>query len=170
MYRQQNHQRQARPWADSNHRSPVYKTGALTTMLQSHVTEVSSTFTDTAMVKKPKGPMRIKTMQNVSTAKSSKRSEPWADSNHRSPVYKTGALTTMLQSHVTDVSRSTFTDTIMVKNPKEPMRIKSMQNVPRAKNSNITGHWADSNHRSPVFKTRTITTILESRFKERRQK
>ena len=28
-----------RPWADSNHRYPVYKTGALTTMLQSHVTE-----------------------------------------------------------------------------------------------------------------------------------
>ena len=38
--------------------------------------EVSrSTFTDTVMVKKPKGPMRIKTMQNVSTAKSSKTSE-----------------------------------------------------------------------------------------------
>ena len=65
-------------------------------------------------------------------------SRPWADSNHRSPVYKTGALTTMLQSHVTEVSRSTFTDTVMVKKPKEPMRIKSMQNVPRAKNSKIT--------------------------------
>ena len=26
-----------RPWADSNHRSPVYKTGALTAMLQSHI-------------------------------------------------------------------------------------------------------------------------------------
>ena len=38
MYRQQNYQRRARPWADSNHRSPVYKTGALTAMLQSHVT------------------------------------------------------------------------------------------------------------------------------------
>ena len=38
MYRQQNHQRQSRPWADSNHRSPVYETGALTTMLQSQVT------------------------------------------------------------------------------------------------------------------------------------
>ena len=76
MYRQQNHQRRAKTWADSNHRSPVYKTGAITTMLQSHVTDVSrSTFTDTVMVKKPKGPMRIKTMQNVSTAKSSKTSE-----------------------------------------------------------------------------------------------
>ena len=39
MYRQQNHQRQSRPWADLNHRSPVYKTGAVTTMLQSQVTE-----------------------------------------------------------------------------------------------------------------------------------
>ena len=38
MYRQQNYQRRARPLADSNHRSPVYKTGALTAMLQSHVT------------------------------------------------------------------------------------------------------------------------------------
>ena len=75
MYRQQNHQREARPWADSNHRSPVYKTGALTTMLQSHVTEVSSTFTDTAMVKKPKEPMRIKSMQNVPRAKNSKITE-----------------------------------------------------------------------------------------------
>ena len=64
-------------------------------------------------------------------------SRTWADSNHRSPVYKTGALTTMLQSHVTEVS-STFTDTAMVKKPKEPMRIKSTQNVPRAKNSKIT--------------------------------
>ena len=44
----------------------------------------------------------------------------------------------MLQSHVTEVSISTFTDTAMVKKPKEPMRIKSMQNVPRAKNSKIT--------------------------------
>ena len=76
MYRQQNHQREARPWADSNHRSPVYKTGALTTMLQSHVTDVSrSTFTDTVMVKKPKEPMRIKSMQNVPGAKYSKITE-----------------------------------------------------------------------------------------------
>ena len=76
MYRQQNHQRQARPWADSNHRSPVYKTGSLTTMLQSHVTEVSrSTFTDTVMVKKPKELMRIKSMQNVPGAKNSKITE-----------------------------------------------------------------------------------------------
>ena len=44
----------------------------------------------------------------------------------------------MLQSHVTEVSRSTFTDTVMVKKPKEPMRIESMQNLPRAKNSKIT--------------------------------
>ena len=28
-------QKVVRPWADSNHRSPVYKTGALTAMLQS---------------------------------------------------------------------------------------------------------------------------------------
>ena len=51
------------------------------------------------------------------------------------------------------------------------MTIKSMQNVPRAKKfKDNRGHWADSNHRSPVFKTRTITTMLESRIKERRQK
>ena len=76
MYRQQNHQRQARPWADSNHRSPVYKTGALNTMLHSHVTEVSrSTFTDRVIVKKPKEPMRIKSMQNVPRAKHSKITE-----------------------------------------------------------------------------------------------
>ena len=75
MYRQQNHQRQARPWADSNHRSPFYKTGALITMLQSHVTEVSSTFTDTAMVKNPKEPMGIKSTQNVPRAKNSKITE-----------------------------------------------------------------------------------------------
>ena len=36
-----------------------------------------------------------------------------------------------------EVSRSTFTDTVMVKKPKEPMTIKSMQNVPRAKYSKI---------------------------------
>ena len=76
MYRQQNHQRQARPWADSNHRFPVYKTGALNTMLQSHVTEVSrSSFTDRVIVKKPKEPMRIKSMQNVPRAKNSKITE-----------------------------------------------------------------------------------------------
>ena len=76
MYRQQNHQRQARPWADSNHRSPVYKTGALTTMPQSHVTEVSSsTLPVMVMVKKPKQPMTIKSMQNVPRAKYAKITE-----------------------------------------------------------------------------------------------
>ena len=76
MYRKQNHRRQARPWADSNHQSPVYKTGALTTMLQSHVTEVSSsTLPDMIMVKKPKEPMTIKSMQNVPRAKYSKITE-----------------------------------------------------------------------------------------------
>ena len=35
----QNHLQGSRPWADSNHRSPVYETGALTTMLQSHATQ-----------------------------------------------------------------------------------------------------------------------------------
>ena len=76
MYRQQNHQRQARPWADSNHRSPVYKTGALTTMLQTHITEVSSsTLTDMVMVKQPKEPMTIKSMQKVPRAKYSKITE-----------------------------------------------------------------------------------------------
>ena len=45
--------------------------------------------------------MRIKTMQNVSTAKSSKQARPWADSNNRSPIYETSALTSMLQSHAT---------------------------------------------------------------------
>ena len=99
-----------------------------------------------------------------------RQARPWADPNHRSPVYKTGALTTMLQSHVTEVSRSTFTDTVMVKKPKEPMRIKSTECTESKKFKDNRGHWADSNHRSPVFKTRTITTILESCIKERRQK
>ena len=118
MYRQQNHQRRARPWADSNHRSPVHKTGALTTMLRSDVTEVSrSTFTDTVMVKKPKGPMRIRLCRMYRQQNHQRRARPSADSNHQSPFYKTGALTTMLQSHVTEVSRSTFTDTVMVKKP-----------------------------------------------------
>ena len=45
--------------------------------------------------------MRIKTMQNVSTAKSSKQARPWADSNHRSPIYETSALKSMLQSVAT---------------------------------------------------------------------
>ena len=72
-YRLQKHLQGSRPWADSNHRSPVYATGALTTMLHREVSR--NTFTDRVMVKKPKGPMRIKTMQNVSTAKSSKTSE-----------------------------------------------------------------------------------------------
>ena len=98
-------------------------------------------------------------------------SRPWADSNHRSPVYETGALNTMLQSHVTEVSRSTLTDRVIVKKPKEPMRIKSMQNVPRAKQfKDNRGHWADPNHRSPVYKTKRTTIMLESRNKERKQK
>ena len=44
----------------------------------------------------------------------------------------------MLQSHVTEVSSSTLPDMVMVKKPKQPMTIKSMQNVPRAKYSKIT--------------------------------
>ena len=32
------------------------------------------------------------------------------------------------------------------------------------------GHRTDSNHRSPAYKTRGITTMLESRMKERKQK
>ena len=67
-----------------------------------------------------------------------RRARPWADSNNRSPGYKTGALTAMLQSQVTDVSSSTLPDKVMVKKPKEPVTTKSMQNVPRAKYSNIT--------------------------------
>ena len=76
MYRQQNDQRQARLWADSNHLSPVYKTGALTTMLQSHVTELSSsTLPDMITDKKPKEPKTINSMQNVPRAKYSKITE-----------------------------------------------------------------------------------------------
>ena len=32
------------------------------------------------------------------------------------------------------------------------------------------GHQADSNHRSPAYETRGITTMLESRVKERKEK
>ena len=53
------------------------------------------------------------------------------------------------------------------------MRVKSMQNVPRAKNSKITeaiGRNHKPNHRSPIYKTKRTTTMLESRNKERKQK
>ena len=76
MYRQQHHQRQARPWAYSNHRSPVYKNSALTSMLQSHVTEsYQALHCLIVTVKKPKEPMTIKSMQNVPRAKYSKITE-----------------------------------------------------------------------------------------------
>ena len=38
-HRSQNHFQGRMPWADSNHRSPVYETGALPTMLQTHATQ-----------------------------------------------------------------------------------------------------------------------------------
>ena len=96
MYRQQNHQRQARPWADSNHQSPVYKTGALTTTLQSHVTEVSrSTFTDTVLVKKTKRANEDKVYAECTESKKFKdKRGHWADSNHRFHVFKTRTITT----------------------------------------------------------------------------
>ena len=68
----------------------------------------------------------------------------------------------MLQSYVTDVSRSTFTDTVMVKKTKRANEDKVYAECTESKKfKDNRGHWADSNHRSPVFKTRTITTILE---------
>ena len=100
-----------------------------------------------------------------------RQARPWADSNHRSPVYKTGALTTTLQSHVTEVSRSTFTDTVLVKKTKRANEDKVYAKCTESKKfKDNRGHWADSNHRFPVFKTRTITTMLESRIRERRQR
>ena len=99
-----------------------------------------------------------------------REARPWTDSNHRSPVYKTGALTTMLQSHVTDVSRSTFTDSYGQKTKRANEDKVYAECTESKKFKDNRGHWADLNHRSPVFSTRTITTMLESRIKERRQK
>ena len=83
--------------------------------------------------------MRIKTMQNVSTAKSSKTSEALGGFEPQISCLQDRRITTMLQSRVTEVSSSsTLRDMVMVKKPKEPMTIKSMQNVPRAKYSKIT--------------------------------
>ena len=100
-----------------------------------------------------------------------RQARPWADSNHRSPVYKTGALTTTLQSHVTEVSRSTFTDTVLVKKTKRANEDKVYAECTESKKfKDNRGHWADPNHRSPVYKTKRTTTMLESRNKERKQK
>ena len=83
--------------------------------------------------------MRIKTMQNVSTAKSSKTSEALGIfdppisclQDRRINPYTTEPCNR-------EVSSSTLPDMVMVKKPKEPMTIKSMQNVPRAKYSKVT--------------------------------
>ena len=48
-YRSQNHFQERMPRADSNHRSPVYETGALPTML--HREESRGTSIDTFMIK-----------------------------------------------------------------------------------------------------------------------
>ena len=82
--------------------------------------------------------MRIKTIQNLSTAKSSKTSE--ALGIFEPPI---ACLQDRRINHYTtepcnrEVSSSTLPDMVMVKKPKEPMTIKSMQNVPRAKYSKI---------------------------------
>ena len=69
-----------------------------------------------------------------------------------------------------EVSRSPFTDTINVKKTKRFNEDKDYAECTESKKfKDNRGHWADSNHRSPVFKTRTKTTMLESRIKERRQ-
>ena len=89
-------------------------------MLQSHVTEVSSsTLPDMVMVKKPKEPKTIKSMQNVPRAKSSKTSEALGGFEPPISCLQDRRITTMLQSHVTEVtSSSTLRDMVMVKKPK----------------------------------------------------
>ena len=77
-------------------------------------------------------------MQNVSTAESSKTSE--ALSIFEPPI---SCLQDRRNNHYTtepcnrEVSSNTLPYMVMVKKPKEPMTIKSMQNVPRAKYSKI---------------------------------
>ena len=99
-----------------------------------------------------------------------RQARPWAYSNHRSPVYKTGALTTILQSHVTELSSNTLPYMVMVKKPKETMTIKSMHNVPRAKNSKIIEALGGFEPPISCLQDKRITTMLESRNKERKQK
>ena len=78
-------------------------------------------------------------MQNVSTAKSSKPSE--AVGGFEPPI--SCLQDRRINRYATEpcnreVSSSTLPDKVMVKKPKEPMTIKYMQNVPRAKYSKIT--------------------------------
>ena len=78
-------------------------------------------------------------MQNVSTAKLSKTSE--ALGGFEQPI--SWLQDRRINCYATepgnrDVSSSTLPDKVMVKKPKEPVTTKSMQNVPRAKYSNIT--------------------------------
>ena len=78
-------------------------------------------------------------MQNVSTAKLSKTSEALGGfelpisclQDRRINCYAT-------ESCNIEVSESTLPDKVWSKKPKEPMTTNSMQNVPRAKYSNIT--------------------------------
>ena len=111
--------------------------------------------------------MRIKTKQNVSTAKSSKASEALGIfeppisclQDKRTNQYATEPCNRELSS-------TSLPDSYGEKQ-KEPMTIKSMQNVPRAKYSKIRGHWADSNHRSPNYETGALTTMLQSHAAQR---
>ena len=77
-------------------------------------------------------------MQNVSTAKSSKTIE--ALGGFEPPI---SCLQDRRSNHYAtepcnrELSSTSLPDRVTVKKPKETMTIKSMQNVPRAKNSKI---------------------------------
>ena len=78
-------------------------------------------------------------MQNISTAKSSKTIE--ALGGFEPPI---SCLQDRRTNHYAtepcnrELSSTSLPDRVTVKKPKEPMRIKSMQNVPRSKYSKIT--------------------------------
>ena len=115
--------------------------------------------------------MRIKTMQNVSTAKSSKASEALGIfeppisclQDKRTNQYATEPCNRELSS-------TSLPDSYGQKTKRANEDKVYAECTESKKFKDNRGHWADSNHRSPVFKTRTKTTMLESRIKERRQK
>ena len=115
--------------------------------------------------------MRIKTMQNVSTAKSSKTSEALGGFEPPISYLRDKRINLCYRAMLhREVSRSTFTDTVMVKKPKGPMRIKTMQNVSTAKYSKIKRPLGRFEPPISCLRDKRIPTMLESRNKERKQK
>ena len=111
-------------------------------------------------------------MQNVPTAKLSKTSE--ALGGFEQPI--SWLQDRRINCYATEpgnreVSSSTLPDKVMVKKTKRASDDKVYAECTESKIFKYNGgHQTDSNHRSPAYKTRGITTILESRMKERKQK